>query len=235
MEVLSYEDELALEDGLAIATLAPPRRRAADRFTRRLDGGALAVRGLLDRWDAPVAEQFQQIARFEQAVSPAEDHGQVMLLLLLRTDEVSRALLLPEDRTLVAGACVALERRSSRRGAWLAAWRDGARPIMAVVEALLEALPLLEADDPLARTVRRRVDGATWGRLVRSESGWAERFKVWRDLRNDGAHGRGQITRVDYVGAVSDLTGATSVGAWLDQASGGPEPRWLDMLLRGAR
>lgn len=212
-----YELELEIEAGLGLRSLEPPRRTVLDRLNRSLKASGPTGALLLERWPQSLRQQFEQIARYEEATPKGEDHAQLATLLLQRTEEVVRSLLLPrsEERELLRPLLKHLE---DDRAAWLSYFlgKPSARPTMAVSEAILAALPNADAC-PYLTKLRDRLHPV----VQYLERPLADGFRELRERRNGVSHAREECTHIEYRGLVNLSLGTQTVGQWL---GGGGQP-----------
>jgi hypothetical protein len=225
-----YEDELALEELLGVRRLILPRRSLLSLLTSTLQAGPQHGRALLASW-AEVLSKCEQIVEYERVTRAEQDHAQLMLLVLLCFDEVSRAILLPEDLDLMRGAAAVLRGADRERAKVLGEFLKKERPVMVVTEALLAALPLLSEDDLYLAWLQRRLDGPTL--KVCQQASQAEPFKALRDQRNRLAHPPARVTHADYQQAMQGAFGTQSMASWLSNGALDPRAGLLDVLLRG--
>lgn len=227
-----YELEVAFAAKLGVRRLEPPRRSVRDLLNQTLSSSRPTGRELLGRWPVELLrQQFEQIARYEEATPAGEDHAQLAALLLARTEEISLALLLPApgDEQLLSPLLDVLE--SEQHRGWLSTYiKKPKNPTMCLAEAILAALPLLS--DCEFRTRLRRTLRRIRSQLKRPMAG---DFRMLRESRNGFVHGRAECPRDEYSGFVESTLGRSSVAAWLDE--GGPSARdapVLHLLLLGA-
>ncbi|MBU0553186.1 hypothetical protein KJ940_17080 [Myxococcota bacterium] len=227
-----YELELALEAELGLRDLEPPHRTLADLLNQTLRGHGPDGRALLQRWPQTLQQQFEQLARYEQATPSGEDHAQLTALFLMRLEEITRALLTPrpKEREILRPLLEVLE---GDRKAWLDYFLEKPRnkPTMTISEAILAALPSAP-DCPYLTDLNRRLRGAAEQLRVRA---FANDFQQLRERRNGVAHAREECTQIEYCRLVHLALGTSTVGEWL--AQGGPplsQASILHLLLSGA-